>query len=315
MKIAFVIDPIASFNPLAETTFYLMTEMTRRKWEYWGIETKNLTCTNGRVHGLAQKLSVTHSAGCFKYKILREADLDLAKMDAVLLRKDPPVDLAFFDHLSLLELLRGKTLLVNDPTGIKTACEKIFPLYFDGIFPETIVSRNGDALRDFIHKHGEAVLKPLNLSGGRGIIKVKANDSSLNSLIDIVTENGSRTVQAQKFVAEVAKGDKRILVLDGKILGAFLRVPAKSDFRGNLHSGAKLKKVALSTHDKKIVERLAPELKKRGLYFVGLDLIGNFVTEINVTSPMGLGEINHLFLTQSEKTVVNWLQQKSKDLR
>jgi len=310
MKIAFVIDPIASFNPLAETTFYLMNEMTRRKWECWGIEIKDLTCTNGRVHGRAQKLSVTKSAGRFQYKILGEADLDLAKMDAVLLRKDPPVDLNFIDHLSLLELLRGKTLLINDPTGIKTASEKIFPLYFEGIFPETIVSRNSNALRDFIHEHDDVILKPLNLSGGRGIIKVKANDPSLNSLIDIMTENSSRTIQAQKFVAEVAKGDKRILVLDGEILGAFLRVPAKSDFRGNLHSGAKLKKVKITAKDKKLVARLAPELKKRGLFFVGLDLIGDFVTEINVTSPMGLGEINHLFLTQSEKTVVNWLQQK-----
>lgn len=314
MKIAFVIDPIASFNPLAETTFYLMAEMTRRKWECWGIETKDLTCTNGRVHGPAKKISVTRSAGRFKYKIICEADLDLAKMDAVLLRKDPPVDLNFIDHLSILELLRGKTLLINDPTGIKIAGEKIFPLYFEGIFPETIITRNAKALRNFIYQHNEVILKPLNLSGGRGIIKVHAKDPSLNSLIDIMTESGSRTIQAQKFLTEVAKGDKRILVLDGEILGAFLRVPAKSDFRGNLHSGAKLKKASLSSHDKKTVAHLAPELKKHGLYFVGLDLIGNFVTEINVTSPMGLGEINHLFLTQSEKTVVNWLQQKIQSL-
>lgn len=315
MKIAFVIDPIASFNPLAETTFYLMAEMTRRKWEFWGIETPALIVTNGRVHGRAQKLAVTQSAGRFQYKILGETDLDLARMDAVMLRKDPPVDLNYIDHLSLLELLSGKTLLVNDPTGIKTSCEKIFPLHFDGISPATIITSNAQALREFVHKEKHVVLKPLNLSGGRGIIQVRANDPSRSSLIDIVTESGARTVLAQKFLAAARKGDKRILLLDGAILGAFLRVPAKSDFRGNLHSGAKLKKTTLTTHDKKLVARLAPELKKRGLYFVGLDLIGGFVTEINVTSPMGLGEINHLFTTQSEKTVVNWLQQKAKVLK
>lgn len=324
MKIAFVIDPIATFNPHAETTFFLMREMTRRGWDVYGVELKDLILENGAVLANAQKLIVTWkdppafspplskgglggSPKQFTYKILSTEKLNLAKMDAIFLRKDPPVDLTFIDHLSILELLRGKTLLVNNPLGIKHANEKIFPFHFQNISPKTLVTKNHNEILRFIQKNKGAILKPLNLSGGRGIVKVSHKDPSLSSLIDILTNESRHFIMAQEFLPAAIKGDKRILLLDGEILGCFLRVPTKTDFRGNLHSGARLKKSILNSREKKLVHSLKPELQKLGLYFVGLDLIGGFITEINVTSPMGLGELNALFDIQSEKFVVDWL--------
>lgn len=308
-QIAFAADPIEKFNSVNETTFFIMEEICRRGWGCHTFDLKNLYLQHEKPFAIAKKVHVTRNKDQkFAYEILKEQALDLAKVDAVMLRKDPPVDIHFMDHLTILELLQGKTLLINDPSSIKFAAEKIFPLYFSEFVPESLVSQNKTLIKNFVAKHKTAVLKPLNQAGGRGVVKVQANDPSLASLMEILTQNETNFVIAQKYIPKALKGDKRILILDGNILGAFLRVPPKNDFRGNLHSGATLKKCGITKTDQKIVDTIAPVLKKMHLHFVGIDILDTYLTEINVTSPMGIREINVLNGEKIEKEIVDWLE-------
>lgn len=309
-KIVFVADPIESFDPVAETTFHLMHEICQRSWECYFCELKGLFLQNSTPFGIVDQIKVGHDTKRFHHKMIRSSKLDLTQADAIFLRKDPPVDLNFIDHLSILELLLGKTLFVNNPASVKLAAEKIYPLHFKSLTPESLVSFNKKIIQEFARQHKTIILKPLNLSGGRGIVKMDAKHPSLSSVIDILTAYQTRYVMAQRFIPEAIQGDKRIMLLDGNILGAFLRVPPQTDFRGNLHSGAKLIKCPITKNDYRIIDRLKPELKKLELFFVGLDIIGNYLTEVNVTSPMGIREINKLYKTKIEKNMIDWLEKK-----
>jgi len=311
-KIAFVADPLKNFDPAAETTSFIMDEVCKRGWECYHIELKDMYLKNDTPHGMASQIQTTKKNKQFTHKIVNTKTLKLETMDAVFIRKDPPVDLNYIDHLSILEFLVSKTLVINHPTWIKHGNEKLFTFYFKNLAPHTIVTQNKKLILDFVKKHKTAILKPLNMSGGKGVLWVNSKDPSLNSIVDILSEDQTRYIMAQEYVPAASKGDKRILILDGEILGAFTRVPTKDDFRGNLHSGAKLVKGSITSHDKKIVSLLKPTLKKMGLYFVGIDVIGKYVTEINTTSPMGIREINQLEKTNVEKTLVNWLESKLK---
>lgn len=309
-KIVFVADPIEKFDPIAETTFYIMKEVCQRGWSCYHLRLDGIFVKDKTPHGLCQRIEVTHSNDRFSCKIIETQPMPLTEMDAVFLRKDPPVDLSFIDHLSVLELLDGKTCLINHPTWVKVANEKLFTLHFSDLAPRTLVAQKRSLIRDFVKSEKRAILKPLNLSGGRGVVLVNADDPSLDSLIDILTDYQSRYIMVQEFVPEALQGDKRILILDGEIIGSFLRVPSDQDFRGNLHSGAKLKATELTKRDHDIVDQIRSRLRNMGLYFVGIDIIGNYVTEINSTSPMGIREINHIDNSQTEKIVVDWLQKK-----
>lgn len=307
-QIAFVTDPLENFSPIAETTFYIMLEISRRKWPCYAVELKDLFAEGPKVFGLAKKIQVTRIKNKFGYKILGQKKCDLAKMDAIFLRKDPPVDLNYIDHLHLLKNIQGQTFFVNCPEAILRSNEKLSILNFPHFIAPTIVSQNLNVLHGFVKKQQRVILKPLNLSGGQGIVQVTDGDPSLLSILEIVTQNESRYVMAQKFIPGIKNGDKRILLLGGQVLGAFLRIPKKNDFRGNLHSGARFINAELTPKEQKIVNVLTPHFKKTGSYFVGLDVIDGYLTEINVTSPMGLHEINTLEKTQTEKIVVDWLQ-------
>jgi glutathione synthase len=309
-NIVFIADPLESFDPKAETTFFFMKEIQRRKGICYHVELKDLYLKNDTVKAIAKQVSITHKKGIFSYKVTKTITLNLEKVDAVFLRKDPPFDLAYLDHLSILEFLHGKTFMVNNPSGIKLANEKILTMHFKDYIADTLVSQNKEIIFDFIKKHKTAILKPVNLSGGREIVRVSSKDTSLNSLIDILTKNGSRYIIAQEYIPEAVKGDKRILLLDGEVLGAFNRVPSKKDFRGNLHSGAKLAKAKLTKRDLEIIHKVKDSLDHLGLYFIGLDLLGNKLTEINSTSPMGIREINENMKTCVEKRVMDWLEKQ-----
>ncbi|MCP5464250.1 MAG: glutathione synthase [Deltaproteobacteria bacterium] len=316
LALAFIADPLANFNPLHETTFFIMAEANKRGWDCFHIELQGLSAQNESVWGQASQVSVSQNKqGGFEYNIKDKRKIDLASCDAVLLRKDPPVNMAFLDHLSLLDLLQNKTLLVNNPSSVKIANEKLFPLQFKDIMPDTLVSQNAASLREFIQEQKTAVIKPLNEAGGRGVVLLKHDDPSLGSLLDLLTKNNSEFLMAQQFLPEARKGDKRILLLDGEVLGSFLRVPHQDDFRGNLHSGATLKKSPVSKEEQALVDQISPRLQEMGLYFVGLDLIGSHVTEINSTSPMGISEINHLDNTRCEAQFCDWLKNKIKSAR
>jgi glutathione synthase len=306
-KIAFVADPIAGFDPYAETTSFIAIDAYKRGCSCYFLDLNDLYLKNYDAFGRVKKVKIQLKNKRFVYEIISEEHMNLAKMDAIFLRKDPPVDASFIDHLSIMEFVSQRTLVLNDPTSIKFATEKIYPLHFKKFLPPTMISKDRTLVLDFIGKQKTAILKPLNLSGGREIIKVDSNNPSSGSLVDILTHNGSRYIMAQKFIPEAMKGDKRILLLDGEVLGSFLRVPPKTDFRGNLHSGAKLKAAKLTVTDQKIIATIRDDLIKRKLHFVGIDIIGNYLTEINVTSPMGIGEINQLTKTKVEKKVVDWV--------
>ncbi len=309
-KIIFIGDPLQTFDPIAETTFFLMKEVLKRKWECYHCELKDLVLLNSTVHATLNRVQVKHTKNKFSYTVTGHKTLNLANTDAVFIRKDPPVDLHYIDHLSMLEILSGQTFLINNPSGIKLANEKIFTFHFKDIAADSLVSQKRDIIHSFVTKHKMAVLKPLNLSGGSGVVKVDAKDPSLNSIIDILTTNQTQYIMAQEYLPEATKGDKRILLLDGKILGAFVRIPSKKDFRGNLHSGAKLAKAVITKRDREIVNKIRKTLQELGLYFVGLDVLGDKVTEINSTSPMGIREINHNGNSQIEKIIINWLSNK-----
>lgn len=308
LNIGVLADPLESFDPHNESTSFLIQEFNRRHWPVWHFELKDLFLKNGVPHGHLKQVQVKKNKSGFSYSVLKRKTANLNQMQALFLRKDPPFDLKFLDHLSLLELVdTKKTRLLNHPTWIKHANEKIFPFHFKDISPRSLISLSNQDLRAFVQKEKTAILKPLNMAGGRDIVKVEAKNPSLNSLLDLLTHGQSRYILAQQYLPEAQKGDKRILLWDGEILGSFLRVPGKKDFRGNLHSGAKLKKTKLTSRDKELVQTIAPQLKKLGLTFVGLDVIGTYVTEINCTSPMGIGEINQLTASQIEKKIANWL--------
>lgn len=306
MKIAFVADPISQFNPQAETTSVLAKAFCDKKAECYFLTVQDLKLYNAQLLATAYKAKVVQDKNKnYIYKLSPAEEINLAKFDAVWLRKDPPVDLNFLDHLSLFEIIKNKTQIFNDPSGIKMAPEKILALHHNTLSPPTLISQNQKAILDFIQTHKKAVLKPLNLSGGRGIVIAEVKQQSLTSLVDILTQSGTSFICAQKFVPEAQKGDKRVLLWKDKILGSFLRVPARHDFRGNMHSGATYHKSTLTPKQHKKILNLIPDLKALGLSFVGVDFLGDFISEVNVTSPMGLHELNHLYSSQSEKIIVN----------
>lgn len=312
MKIVFITDPLQGFDPISETTSFIIHECQKRKWDVYNVELKDLHTLKNSPHAKAKKLEIKKSKAGFKYKILRHQTLDLNKVDAIFLRKDPPVNIQFIDHLSILELIDKNVLLINNPTSIKAANEKIFALKFSQYCTDTLVSACCATLQEFIDKYPKTILKPLNFSGGKGIVLIERNHPSVSSILDVLTEQETQFIMAQKYLKEAKQGDKRILLLDGEILGSFLRVPGQKDFRGNLHSGAKMKKSKVTNYEREMIKEIKPVLKEMGLYFVGLDLIGDKITEINVTSPMGINEINRLYEKTIEKDICDWLDKKLK---
>lgn len=310
LKIGYVIDPISSFDVEAETTFFLLKEGTKRGFENWILELKDLFIKNGKVLATAKKVEVFWKKKKFSYTLQGSKIIDLGLLHVLFLRKDPPVDLNYLNHLTLLEMLENRSdspLFINSPRGIKFANEKIFPLHFPRLSPPTMVSQSKSVLLSFIKEQKKVVLKPLNSSGGRGIFIMEHSDPNKGSLLEGGTKNFTEFVMLQKYIPEAKKGDKRILFFNGKPLGCFLRIPAKSDFRGNMHQGARWVKSALTSHEKKMIQRLVPTLLSAGLLFVGLDVIGPYVTEINSTSPMGIREIHQIDNSHCEKVIFDSL--------
>jgi glutathione synthase len=300
-----VADPLEHFDPQAETTSFFLAELTRLGLESFILEPKDLYLSGALVRGRARAIK-TYAGERFMHDVGAVFDICLNDAACVFLRKDPPVDQRYTEHLGLLASLEGDSgpLLVNRPSGIMQAGEKILPLRFPGMSPDTVVSSRKDVLLEFLESHPRSVLKPLNEAGGRGILIVSKDDPNKMSMLEISTAQWTRHVALQAFVPEAAAGDKRILLWKGDPLGAFLRVPSGEDFRGNMHSGAKWVQSSPTNDELKSIATLKPFLLAHGLLFVGIDLIGSRVTEINVTSPMGIREINHLEGVQVEKTIL-----------
>ncbi len=250
----------------------------------------NLSLRDGKLMAEGHSLTVEDRPGDH-YRLAHPRSVDLASFDVVHLRQDPPFDMAYITTTHLLERLKPGTLVVNDPASVRNSPEKVFVLDFLDLMPPTLVTRSPEQIRAFRDKHKDIVVKPLYGNGGAAIFRIQPGDTNLNSLIELMGMTFREPIMVQRYVPAVRKGDKRIILVDGEIAGAINRVPAPDETRSNLHVGGTAKPTTLTKRDKEICARLGPELKKRGLIFTGIDVIGDYLTEINVTSPTGIRQI------------------------
>jgi len=234
----------------------------------------------------------------------------LAKMDVILMRQDPPFDMAYITATHVLEHISGKVLVVNDPAAVRNAPEKLFATHFAGLMPPTLVSSDRDAILAFRRRHSDIILKPLFGNGGAGVFRIKPDDENFNALLESFAVFYREPIVVQRYLPEVRRGDKRIILVDGEPVGAVLRVPAKGEARANLHVGGKALKTKLTRREREICAAIGPSLRDQGLVFVGIDVIGDYLTEINVTSPTGIQEINRLTGSAIEKLVWDAIEQR-----
>jgi glutathione synthase len=291
MKIAIQMDPIEGVNVNADTSFDLALEAMGRGHEIWIYDPKALAMRDGRVSTRARKAEALKRVEGAHATMGGETLLDLHGVDIVLVRQDPPFDMAYITTCHILERLMGETLVVNDPRSIRDAPEKLLVTQFPELTPPTLITRDIGRIRDFREEHGDIILKPLYGNGGAGVFRLSSDDANFNALTELFLQAFAEPLIAQKYLPAVTKGDKRIILLDGEAVGALNRVPAKGETRSNLHVGGKAEPIAMTERDQEICDRIGPALSERGLILVGIDVIGDFLTEINVTSPTGLQEI------------------------
>jgi len=308
---AFIMDPIHSINIEKDTTFVFMLESQQRGHEIWYAGLKDIFVKDGRAWGRASEISLKRSSDFYQIGRLHTAPLD--SFDVVWMRKDPPFNLDYIYATYFLSLIDpGATLVINNPRGIRESNEKLYTLYFPEIIPPSLVAKDIDYLKDFLSEvGGEIVVKPLDGHGGEGVFYVKEGDKNANVILETVTQFGSRYILAQKFIKDVSEGDKRIVLLNGEPLGAVLRISKPGgEFRCNFHSGGSPRKSMLDERDLHICTSLATRLREDGLYFVGIDVVGGYLTEINTTSPTGVQEINALNGTKLEAQVLDFVEEK-----
>jgi glutathione synthase len=290
MKVAFQMDPIGSVNIDADSSFRLAEEAQARGHELFFYTPDHLSYREGRIMARAHALRVQRVRGDNAH-LGPVADLDLADVDVVWLRQDPPFDMGYITTTHLLDRLKGQTLVVNDPFWVRNNPEKLLVLDFPDLTPPTTIARDLSVLRAFKDKHGDIILKPLYGNGGAGVFRLPESDRNLNSLHELFTGMNREPLIAQKYLPDVAKGDKRIILVDGVPAGAINRVPAAGETRSNLHVGGRAEKIGLTAREHEICAAIGPRLKEMGQVFVGIDVIGGYLTEINVTSPTGIQEL------------------------
>lgn len=292
IKIGIVMDPISSINIKKDSSFAMMLEAQRRGWEIHYMEMQDLHLEQGVALADTKVVTVEQNPENW-YQFHSSQTIKLEQLDAVLMRKDPPFDTEYIYATYILERAEEKgTLIVNKPQSLRDCNEKLFTAWFPELTPTTIVTRKADTIKAFREQHGDVILKPLDGMGGASIFRVKADDPNVSVIIETLTNHGQNYAMAQTFVPDISNGDKRILVVDGEPMPYCLaRIPAKGETRGNLAAGGSGVVRPLSDTDRRIAETVAPILKEKGLIFVGLDVIGDKLTEINVTSPTCIREI------------------------
>ncbi|KAA2314176.1 glutathione synthase [Pseudooceanicola sediminis] len=290
MKIAFQMDPIGPINIKADSTFRIAEEAQARGHELFYYTPDKLSYQEGRVMARGQSLTVQRVEG--NHAILGpEQEVDLSDFDVVWLRQDPPFDMFYITTTHLLDRIHPKTLVVNDPFWVRNFPEKLLVLNFPQLTPPTTIARDLAAIRAFKDKHGDVILKPLYGNGGAGVFRLVEDDRNLSSLHELFTGFSREPLIVQKYLPAVAKGDKRVILVDGEAVGAINRVPAAGETRSNMHVGGRPEKVALTERDLEICAAIGPVLREKGQIFVGIDVIGDYLTEINVTSPTGIQEL------------------------
>ncbi|MBL8696878.1 MAG: glutathione synthase [Alphaproteobacteria bacterium] len=290
LAVAIQMDPVEGVNIDGDSTFALAEEAQKRGHSLWHYLVSHLSFRDKRLTARARALSVRRVRGDHATLGAWE-NLDLAKVDVVLMRQDPPFDMAYITATHLLEHVHPRTLVVNDPAEVRNAPEKLFVTHFPDLMPPTLITSDPAEIASFRAEHGSIIVKPLFGNGGAGVFHIRPDDENLNSLIEMFTQRSREPIIIQRYLPEVRGGDKRIILIDGEVGGGLLRVPAAGEARANLHVGGKAVKTSLTRREQEICERLGPELRKRGMIFVGIDVIGDYLTEINVTSPTGIQEI------------------------
>ncbi|MGH7770832.1 MAG: glutathione synthase [Candidatus Binatia bacterium] len=311
LKIGVIMDPIAKIDINKDTTFVLMLEAEKRKHEVYYMELEDLSIRGTIPEAQFRRVSVTRATPHYRFGPL--ASKPLSWFDVILMRKDPPFDMKFFFATHFLSLVdERKCLLVNHPRGLRESNEKLYALNFPDLIPATLVSSDMGQLKQFMEEQGgEMIIKPLDGCGGSGVFYLHHKDRNNNVLLETATANGRNPIMAQRYLPEVRRGDKRIIVLNGEPLGAVLRVPREDENRGNIHVGGQCVKTDLTPRDREICLVLAPSLRQLGLHFVGLDVIGDYLTEVNVTSPTGVQEINSLNQVQLESQIIDFIEQRA----
>lgn len=316
MKLGVIMDPISGINIKKDSTFAMLLAAQKRGWELYYMEQNDLFVQQHQARATARILTVEDNKSKW-FEFHPSHSIALSDLDAVLMRKDPPFDIEYIYTTYILEFARNEGLLViNDPTSLRDVNEKMYINNFPQCIAPTLVSRNREQLIAFILEQGIAVLKPLEGMGGKSVFKVTAGDANTNVIIETLTDSQQRFIMAQKYLPEIASGDKRILLIDGKPVDyALARIPAVGETRGNLAAGGTGKGVELSPRDRWICEQTGPVLRDKGLLFVGLDVIGDYLTEINVTSPTCIRELEAIYGIDIAGQLMDTIESKVKSGR
>ena len=311
MKLGVVMDPISSINIKKDSTFEMLWQAQQLGWELNYFEMSDLSIDNGVALGRARKLK-THQNPSHWFDLSYPQAMNLGELDAILMRKDPPFDMEYVYCTYILDLAQQQgACVVNSPQALRDCNEKVYCAWFPELCPDTLITRSKQQLLAFLARHGDIILKPLDGMGGASIFKVRQNSANISVIIETLTAHGSRFTMAQRFIPEIVKGDKRILLVNGEAVPyALARIPAAGETRGNLAAGGTGVAQPLSDTDLKIAEIVGPELRKRNILFAGLDVIGDFVTEINITSPTCIKEINAAYGTNIAKDLMQAIKQK-----
>jgi len=309
LSVAFQMDPIASVDIDADSTFVLALEAQKRGHTLFHYHPRDLSFREGKLFALVQPLTVRRQHG--DHFTLGEAHIiDLSEMDVVLMRQDPPFDMAYITASHLLDHIHPKTLVVNDPTSVRNAPEKLFVTHFPELMPPTLITHNRQEIEAFRQEHKDIIVKPLYGNGGAGVFHLTPEDENLSSLLEMFEAASREPLIIQRYLPDVRQGDKRIILVDGEAVGAINRIPAAGEARANMHVGGKAVKDQLTARDREICETIGPVLKEQGLIFVGIDVIGSYLTEINVTSPTGLQEIGRFDDVSLESLIWDAIEQK-----
>jgi len=296
IKLGVVMDPIAAINPKKDSTLAMLLAAQKRGWELYYMRQQDLSLRDGHVQADMHRVEVCDDLQHW-YSLDEATHTRLTELEVILMRKDPPLDMQYIHTTYLLELAEAAgVLVVNKPQTLRDANEKLFTAWFPQCCPPTLVSRDMAQLRSFLAEHGDIIIKPLEGMGGVSIFRLQVGDPNVSVALETLTHNGAQFIMAQRYIPEISRGDKRILLVDGEpVPYALARIPASGETRGNLAAGGRGEGVALSERDRWICQQVGPTLKQKGLLFIGLDVIGDYLTEINVTSPTCIRELDNQF--------------------
>lgn len=293
LRIAFQMDPLEDLSPEKDSSIALAIEAQRRGHQLWHYTPRDLFLEDVMPKAEAARLYVEDSEAAHTTRGTPEI-VSLADMDVVMIRQDPPLDMAYLSTTYILERLPASTLVLNDPKGIRDAPEKMLPLQFPDLIPPTLIAKNKQQILGFFEIHKDIVLKPLYEFGGKAVVRLQVGESNINAMIDFFDTLYDTPIIAQKFIPEVFDGDKRLILVDGELIGGFKRVPQSGDIRSNMVVGGQPKACQITDRDKYACSALKPVLQQLGLFFVGVDMVGEYLTEVNVTSPTGIRALNRI---------------------